>query len=702
MISVAQERFDKHGKSGVRTWNGKVIIKPMFDAIGWSDGSFSMAGDVTGYRIGDRWGLVRSGDKTITPAEFSELNFQPEYGPATPVFTARKEIHASLSKAGCIDTQGQEVIPFNYDRITIAGDRAILLVKDETGYRFGLCDLEHRMLLEPIWQDIRPAPFDLFSVTDTRGKVALFGRSGNKLTDFDLDSIGKASGNLLAVYGGSYYGLIDRKGSWVRYPSYKSAEPNDDGSWDLERYNQWILISRENQEKRILELDELTPIRPGVMLARRGTRQGLVNEQLREFWPLEYDLIKPSIQDLMIAGKHGKLGIARHDGRYLIPPRYDRIAEAGNTLALAERMGQTERWYLFRKETGTISPNGYHAIVPEGDIFRVRRNGFEGLASGEGELLLDCVYDSILALSENTVAVRFMGKYGLMTRSGTWILLPQDDKPILLTDSIYFMERKGVRFIYRIPDHLIWFTEHTVRRNGNTLEEWATESSTALRRMDFNGREIRPMAKNTTLKATSAQVTETTPVFQPTEGMRGILENGKYGFRDMQGRLRIPNRYDSILPFSEGLAAVKLNGKWGFLDASDRLVFQPKFDLPATFSGSAAVVRMQGKYGIIDRNGFRLEPLYDEIKPAGDRKHFILRRGTYFGLCSANGTLLLETRFESIQLTGNEQVLVRNGLYGVVTTSGLAVIPIKYESLHFLPESGMYLGKVAGAKETIR
>lgn len=52
----------------------------------------------------------------------------------------------------------------------------------------------------------------------------------------------------------------------------------------------------------------------------------------------------------------------------------------------------------------------------------------------------------------------------------------------------------------------------------------------------------------------------------------------KWGYKDENGNIVIPAKYDEAWSFSEGLAHVKINGKWGFIDKTDKLVIPAKYD----------------------------------------------------------------------------------------------------------------------------
>ena len=179
------------------------------------------------------------------------------------------------------------------------------------------------------------------------------------------------------------------------------------------------------------------------------------------------------------------------------------------------------------------------------------------------------------------------------------------------------------------------------------------------------------------------------------------MKDGKFGFRDDQGRIRVANRYDSIAPFSSGLAAVKLMGKWGFVDSRDKLIIQPFFDKPSMFKGEYAIVSRNGKLGIIDRSGrVTLKTEYDEIVPSDRETCYRIRKGKFYGIASHAGKILIDPRFELAEPTGNGQVLVKDGPFGVVTLEGMAVIPIIYDRMIFLPGREAYLVRTADRKNT--
>ena len=176
--------FSDNGKMGIKDDQGNVIIAPSFDALGWSDGSFSVIGNVTGYRMNNHWGILTLKNEFITKADYEAL----EYAGANNII-ARKRINPTQIKTGCINLQGVVKIPFQYEGISIHGLRAIVFNFSKAKYVYGLVDLQNHVLIPIQYKNIYPLGTLRYAVENEFGKIALHGENGNPITDFQIDSI---------------------------------------------------------------------------------------------------------------------------------------------------------------------------------------------------------------------------------------------------------------------------------------------------------------------------------------------------------------------------------------------------------------------------------------------------------------------------------------------------------------------------------
>jgi len=107
-----------------------------------------------------------------------------------------------------------------------------------------------------------------------------------------------------------------------------------------------------------------------------------------------------------------------------------------------------------------------------------------------------------------------------------------------------------------------------------------------------------------------------------SEGMAGVVSNGKYGFINKQGELVIPARFDvrrelrhpelliSAGRFKEGLAAVAVDRLYGYINKQGEFVVRPQFFTAQAFSEGLGfvvemnqVTRVVTKAGWIDKSG---------------------------------------------------------------------------------------------------
>ena len=117
--------FKENGKSGLKNDQGKILIPAEYESIGWSNNTFSIVNNVTGYRLQNKWGLINVNNSRVTAPTFVEL-FPAE---ASLITASKLSKNSSRPQLGCISVSGKEVIPFTYDGIFVDGLRAIVFTK---------------------------------------------------------------------------------------------------------------------------------------------------------------------------------------------------------------------------------------------------------------------------------------------------------------------------------------------------------------------------------------------------------------------------------------------------------------------------------------------------------------------------------------------------------------------------------------------
>jgi WG containing repeat len=132
------------------------------------------------------------------------------------------------------------------------------------------------------------------------------------------------------------------------------------------------------------------------------------------------------------------------------------------------------------------------------------------------------------------------------------------------------------------------------------------------------------------------------------------LDDGQWGFIDLDGNMAISFKFEDATPFREGLAAVKLNGKWGFIDHAGEFVIDPTYDAINAFTNcnynvmASAEHEEQGLYKSLTRNvGF-----FDGIAR-------VVQDGMCFFI-DVNNNLLASQGFDDTYRFDNGQCLVKS------------------------------------------
>lgn len=669
--------FYENGKAGVRDDSGNILIPATHDALGWSDGSFSVLNNVTGYRQNARWGLINLKKEFVTNADYENLTS----GGGDRV-VASKWINPYTKKFGCLDLYGNITVPFQYDAINITGLRAIACVKNGARYEYGVIDLNNRTVVKFTYRDIRPVGTLRFAVENFDRKTALFTEEGVPLTEFAIDSISSFRRGLAWIYEDLRVGLLDRSGQIVVKPSYREIKIGDDGMVSGQAFPIWREVDSRNVETKSISADDLSP-EAGYMRISMSGKHGTVNDQLQVVIKPQYDYISAFVNKMAVARKDGKYGLVRSDGNVLLPFQHDSLSVQKDLLRSLQLVGGRQTWSVYDTFGIRKTTYPYDDLRPyNGKFFPAKRNGYWGAVDRYGKEFIGCVYDSIINFSHEHISAGFKHLWGIIDLNEKWIVGPQRNPVSLVNDELYFEKIDSILFVKDFAGQIIYFTTNELKVVENGFRELDNGN---IKLISWKGVSAYEAAPPAAVKAER--------VFEESEGFRGIQRDGQFGFIDQRGRLRIANRYEDIGKFKGGLAPIKIRGRWGFVDTEDKIVIQPIYDRVEEFEGGVSIVTRGGLQGVVSPQATVLLPLrYDSIVRTGEL--LLLHSNSKVGLSDLNGKVLIEPRFKTLTILATDLVLVSDGeLWGVLTADGLPVIPMLYSALRYNSATGRFLGK---------
>lgn len=243
-------------------------------------------------------------------------------------------------------------------------------------------------------------------------------------------------------------------------------------------------------------------------------------------------------------------GLGKYDGSLIIPCEYEKISTFNNDRAIVQKDGEIY---------AVDSNNNRLALLKEkvldfgnysgGRITLEMEDGWRR-ASGDFEIG-SMVFEKIGTYSNGYAAAKQNGKWGLIDLSSDWLVPAEYDEIIMdelgrsfAQDAVFVRDGDSIKLIVK----------------GELKPD--------------NYEDARPFSD---------------------EGFAAVKQNGKWGFIDTAGEVRIGFQFDDALSFGQHLAAVKQGGLWGYINLFGKMVIEPVFIEAKSFSnGGVPVLTEQG------------------------------------------------------------------------------------------------------------
>lgn len=669
--------FEENGKVGLKDDEGRVLIPAKYDAIGWSDGKLCIVNKVVGYQSKGLWGLISTSNKIVTQAEFLQL--KPAEG---SYLIAQKRHYLSQRESyGIITTAGKTIVPFLYDGLSLANMRAVVMSRSNIKYHFGLVDLSHKVLIPIQYENIKPLGSLRYAVENAARKTAIYSDEGVQFTEFAIDSISNFKKDVAIFYQDRKQGVIDRNGQMIVKPEYREVVLKEDGSISVRENDEWFFLTGDNTLLGRCNADDVKPLSPARYAVVIGGKHQLTDNALEPLHEDYFSALGNFQNDMATFRKSSRTGVIASDGYEVIPASYHQVWIEAERFRTCMDIGYKQRWVLLDNKGRRLTEKHYEYIAPfNGRYFPVKNRGYWGAIDAGGKEIITCVHDSLIQYTGEKILVKFKGAYGVMDLNENWVATPRQNRMRILNQDNYLEFAGKTTFLKSFPDRVIYFSENQLGYHEGYIREVLPSGAHWL--IDMTG----------VIVDRSNQPAQSEIVYSDTEGLRAIMKDGKFGFIDDAGRLRIANRYESVRPFSEGLAAVQIMGRWGFIDHDERLIIQPVYEEVQDFTNGFAIVRQEGAAGVVDAGGSVILPMrYDHIMPNSNNR-FVIRQGKGYGLADSTGTIMIQPRYDAITDVGNGYVIVqRAGTCGVVTLQGVSTVPMIYDRLTFDPYHDQFI-----------
>ena len=151
-------------------------------------------------------------------------------------------------------------------------------------------------------------------------------------------------------------------------------------------------------------------------------------------------------------------------------------------------------------------------------------------------------------------------------------------------------------------------------------------------------------------------------LFAQSNDLIRIIQDGKIGYINNNGKIIINPIYKVGNDFSEGLSSVREHDKYGFIDSEGKYVIEPKYDLAFNFYNGIAKVFLKGKPFFIDKKGeIVISNKFTSLEFINKDLAVVSTTNNYKGVLNlVSNKLVIDTIYNSISDFKNGVAIVTN------------------------------------------
>lgn len=596
-------------RSGIIDFDGNYILPIKFQSVRPSI-SKNLPQDIPELfpvKLNDKWGYAKKGGEIVIPCQFEDISH----------FNKEIALIKKNKRFFPIDKKGNILTEKGYVGFKGFNDYSPLAIVYNENIKYGAINQKGEETIPVIYDEVKTATLgrrfyqvklkDKYGILDHNGKIKIPIQSE---TPF---------GNIhLGIQYNHHSSLKGLDGKLLLSGSYDNAKTY---------YKNYYIIRKDNKLGiiDILTEDIVLPIEydkisghyqncsMDFFIVQKGTNVGLVNKSNQLIFPIEYDAIfmLPHLNSVVIK-KDQKFALANFEGKLITSFEYEEISQARYQPLPAKKNGQ---W-------GYINTNG-KIIHP----FELEKgNQFYPYYDNQKVVLKNSICN-LFPLPEGVQMKAYIQKgefaFSLST-TGELTAIPKQDKyKSKLTDNIYkevnpnnwnryLVNEKGEKILpynfSMVYNHCNGFIPFVIMggKDGFYFPQSKKEIIyDGVQINDHDNAPIRWIRENQEYGFIDNEGKEITPIHfervgRTHEGMISILKDGKMGFLNELGEMKIPMKFDDdgkYLPrFENGIAYAYLDGKYGFIDQTGKTVAPFEFEAIAYFTDGVAIAYRKGKW----------------------------------------------------------------------------------------------------------
>ncbi|MEM1123922.1 MAG: WG repeat-containing protein, partial [Bacteroidota bacterium] len=263
-----------NGKLGLLNVAGKAMLPTQYDDIAIIDSNFFRVTEARKDKI-----INTQSNAILSADKFTEIKV------ITPTILA----YAINGQYGCINEQGEVLLPTSYNDISLFKNRYLQLHR---GKHRGLATFDGKVILEPI-----------------------------------ADQFEYHSDSLIFYQKGVLWGALDDFGNHLITPQYSSYKAINQRLFKLERFGEFWLYDKQSQKVISKQpQQDFYHFSNQYIKTRRGNKFGIIDYAGRTILENQYEVLHPFSSEAFCVEQAGKWGIIGQNGQQILPYQYDYIS----------------------------------------------------------------------------------------------------------------------------------------------------------------------------------------------------------------------------------------------------------------------------------------------------------------------------------------------------------------------------------------
>lgn len=501
-----------------------------------------------------KYGVIDKNGNIVIEAEYEAVQIP---NPSKAIFVCVKEYNENTKEyETVVYNEKKEVLFSNYKNVQAISiytnvnstpyEKSILTYKENGKY--GLINLEGKQITKPVYDEISSINYkegtflvkqnELEGIINMKGKVIIKCEYESVTSDnyYSENGNNKQAGFIVSkkTEDGYRYGYANYRGTIILNPIYTQ----------LER------VTEIANEKGVY------------FIAFKNGQAGLLKNN-KEILNYEYEDIQYNVLgSIFVTKRNGKYGAVNQEGTTVIYPEYDNVYTGGMYLnALKDK-----DIFIFDLNGNKIETNEVSKTKTENANYYITidKNNKYKVVDSKDNIIIDKDYTYIEYLPGDYFIVERDSKSGIIDSNGKSVIeLKYDSISRINETDILQMEKDRNIALYNLNMKEIVSMDNAIVKEVKDEKAYILlYSDTDFKYLDKEGNIL-----------TSQNLFENNTLFA-----KNI--NGKWGFVDKDGNLKVQNDYELVTDFNKyGFAGIKKDGKWGSINQNGEIVQKPTYDL---------------------------------------------------------------------------------------------------------------------------